>query len=114
MRALLLLLALNAPPAAVPDAHPDCAGPHNFAAAWAYIHLKNEELTGPQQLDFAKTRVVRVASEKIGKDLYRQVNHIWFTQKSGEVLEVITVNDASHSECSEGGVEVYLVGRRCK
>ena len=73
--------------------------------------LKNAGLLDNGEIDFSRTRVIRIASEKIGADRYRQVHRITFTKKSGETLEVIAVNDASHSECSESGVEIFLVAR---
>lgn len=77
----------------------------------AFVHLKNDGLIQNETTDFAKTTVVRVASEKIGKDLYRQVHKITFFDKSGHKIEVITVNDASHVECSMSGVEVFVIRR---
>lgn len=66
----------------------------------AFVHLKNSRLTDIDLVDFTKTKTERLASEKIGKDLYRQVHHVVFTEKSGKTIEVITSNDASNAECS--------------
>src|SRR5438045_3406526 len=82
---------------------PDCTGPEDWPASIAFVHLKNAGLTNNDKLDFAKTTVVRLASERISKRLYRQVHDVTFTEKSGRTLEVITVSDASNEECSEGG-----------
>jgi hypothetical protein len=82
-----------------------------YAASMAFVHLKNAGLTDNSQLDFASTKVVRLASEKIGKDLYRQIHQITFARKSSGTIEVITVNDASHQECSMTGVQVFVVDR---
>jgi len=75
----------------------------------AFVHLKNAGITNNDDLDFNKTKTVRLASEKIGKDLYRQIHLVTCTKKSGETIQVITNNDASNEECSMSGVEVYLV-----
>ena len=67
--------------------------------------------------------MTRLASEKIGKDLFwalfrltvalcRQVHLVRLPQGSSENLEVITVNDASHEACSMSGVEMFVVARR--
>jgi hypothetical protein len=78
----------------------------------AFVHLKNAGITDNDKLDFTKTKVVRLASEKIGNDLYRQLHRVTFTEKSGRITEVITSNDASSQECSMSGVEVYVVSKR--
>lgn len=69
------------------------------------------------KVDFFRTKTVKLASEKIGKDkdpredIYRQVQNVKFIEKSGNVIEVITINDATKSECSMGSVEVYVVSK---
>ena len=79
--------------------HPDCAGVERWATSMAFVHLKNAGLTDNAKLDYSKTKTVRLASEKIGKDLYRQVHHVVFTEKTRRTIEVITANDASSEEC---------------
>ena len=91
--------------------HPDCAGVERWSTSLAYAHLKNDGLAGPQTIDFKKTKTVRIASEQIGKDLFRQVHRVTFTKTTGEIIEVITVNDASSQECSMSGVEAYVVSK---
>jgi hypothetical protein len=78
----------------------------------AFVHLKNAGLTDNDKLDFTKTKTVRLASEKVGKDLYHQVHFVVFTEKAGGTIEVVTNNDASNEECSMSGVEVYVVSKR--
>jgi hypothetical protein len=104
-------LALLAAIPAAQAASPQCDGPENWAAGMTQATLKNAGLINYSEIDFSKTKVMRIASEKIGKDLYRQVHRIIYTKTSGGTLEVIAVNDASHAECSESGVEIFLVGR---
>ena len=89
--------------------HPDCSGVERWATSSAFVHLKNAGITDNESLDFTKTKTVRMASEKIGDDLYRQVHHITFTEKSGNIIKVITSNDASNEECSMTNVVVYLI-----
>jgi len=91
---------------------PDCSGPEGWPTAMAFVHLKNAGITNNNELDFEKVKTVRLASEKIGKDLYRRIHFVTFTKKSGETIQVVTSNDASHEECSMSGVEVYLVSKR--
>lgn len=90
---------------------PDCTGPNRYPASVAFVYLKNAGITTNNKVDFDKTKVMRLASEKIGKDLYRQVHYIVFTEKSGVKIDVITVNDASSEECSMSGVEVFIVAK---
>ncbi len=77
----------------------------------AFGYLKDAGITDNYKLDFSKTKTGRLASEKIGKDLYRQIHHITFIEKSGNTIEVITVNDASNEECSMSGIDVFVVNR---
>jgi len=90
---------------------PECAGADSWPATMAFVHLKNAGLARNDTVDFGRTKVVRIASEKIGKDLYRQVHRVIFAETSGNLIEIITINDASHQECSEIGVDVFVVAR---
>jgi hypothetical protein len=110
LRLVLTLALLTALPAAE-AASPRCDGPENWAAGMTQTTLKNAGLLNPGEIDFSRTQVIRIASEKIGKDLYRQVHRIIFTKTAGGTIEVIAVNDASHAECSASGVEIFLVGQ---
>lgn len=60
----------------------------------------------------AGAKVRLITSEKIGKDLFRQVHLIQFSVKTGEKLSAITVNEVSSQECSMSNVDVYLVSRQ--
>jgi len=90
---------------------PDCSGPDRWPASMAFVHLKNAGITTNEKVDFSKVKTTRLASEKIGKDLYRQVHLVIFIEKSGNVIEVITSNDASNKECSMSDVDVFVVSR---
>ena len=90
---------------------PNCGHPTDWAASMAFSHLKNAGLVSNDTADASKTKVTQLASEKTGKDLYRQVFEISFTDTLGNTVQVITINDASHAECSESGVEVFVVSK---
>jgi hypothetical protein len=92
-------------------AGPDCSGAEHWAATMAFVNLKNAGLTDNDRIDLVKTTAVRLASQKVDRDLYRQVHRVTFVEKSGKRLEVITVNDATSDECSGSGVRVYVVSR---
>jgi hypothetical protein len=91
---------------------PNCSGTNGWPAGNAYTRLKNAGILEPETTDFTKTRVNRLASEKIGKDLYRQIYEITFVKKAGDVVTVVAVSDASHEECSMGGVKVFVVSQQ--
>jgi hypothetical protein len=111
MNRLLCLVLLLLPFASVRAAGPDCSSPTDWAAMIAFTKLRNAGLITATDPSTVKTTVVRLASERIGKDVYRQVHKITFRVGSGHDIEVITVNDAALEECSASGVEVLVVGR---
>jgi hypothetical protein len=91
---------------------PDCTYPDSWPGSMAFSELKNAGLVDNYNLDFTKTKITRLASELIGKDVYRQVHLVRFLKKSGEYIDAITVNEASHQECSISAVDVYVVSKR--
>jgi hypothetical protein len=91
---------------------PDCTGTGRWLTSMAFGYLKDAGITDNDKVDFAKIKTVRLASEKIGKDLYRQLHHVTFVEKSGNVVEVITKSDASNQECSMGAVDVFVISRQ--
>lgn len=94
---------------AAPSQSPDCSGIERWATSMAYVHLKNAGIINSEQIDFSKTKTVRLASERIGDDEYRQIHHVVFTRTDGSEIEVITSNVASTEECSLSDVEVFVV-----
>ncbi len=91
---------------------PDCTSPDAWPAGMAFTHLKNESLINKDTLDFKNTKLTRLTSEEIGKDLYRQVHLVRFPKISGEPIMAITVNEVSSQECSMSNVDVYVISRR--
>jgi hypothetical protein len=112
MRKIVLVALLTFFPCQSFAKHPDCSGVNRWATNMAFAHLKNAKYTDNEKLDFTKTKTIRLASEQIGKNLYRQIHLVTFTEKTGNQIEVITVNDASNEECSMTGVDVYVVKER--
>lgn len=108
----MIALALIISSACAVAKDPDCTSPDAWPAGMAFTHLKNDGLVDNEILDFKKTQVVRLASEKIGKDLYRQVHRVRFVKKSNEQITVITVNEVSSQECSMSKVDLYVVTKR--
>ena len=110
---IVVAMALCAGPAlARPPGPPDCTGIEAWPAAMAYGALKNAGDLSPETVDFSKRRSVRIASEQIGRDLYRQVHRVTFGLKDGRTIEVLTISDASHEECSMSDVTVFVVAKR--
>lgn len=42
----------------------------------------------------------------MGREVFRHVYYIAYTEKPGKFIEIITVNDASNSECARSDVDV--------
>jgi hypothetical protein len=115
MKTILLFVMLAISMAAIAQSQaekthgPDCSG--GWPTNMAFVHLKNAGLADNYSIVFSKTKTVRLASEKIGKDLWHQVYHVTFTKKSGDAIDAIAVHDASQEECSMTGVEVFVVSK---
>jgi hypothetical protein len=88
---------------------PDCSG--GWPTDMTFVLLKNAGITTNEKVDFSKTKTMRLASEKIGKDLYHQVYDVTYTEHSGRTIEAIAAHDASNEECSMTGVDVFLVSQ---
>ncbi|MEM5311265.1 hypothetical protein [Paraburkholderia sp. JHI869] len=101
-----IVLAL---PAVCFAASPHCA---NWPTDMALIHLKNAGIADPARIDESRTKAVELATEKVGKDRYRQIYDITYHEKSGKEIRVITSSEASSEECSMGRVDVYVVSRK--
>ena len=108
---IVLLAMLPSTVAAKGAKDPNCAGVDQWPTNMAFVHLKNAGITTNAKIDFKKTKTTRLASEKIGKNLYRQIHHVTFTEKSGNKISGITSNEASSEECSMSGVDVFVVSR---
>src|SRR4051812_315484 len=88
---------------------PDCTGAERWPTMIAPAHLKEAGIPDIHQLDLQKTTIIRLASEQIGKDVFRQVHHVTFKERSGGTIEVIAVNKASSEKCSISDGDVFVV-----
>jgi hypothetical protein len=113
LSSLLLLFAASTSMAAQSPSEkthgPDCSG--GWPTNMTFVHLKNAGLVDNRSIDWSNIKTVRIASEKISKDLWHQVYHITFTRTSGDTIDAIAVHDASYEECSMTGVEVFVVSK---
>ncbi|TAM80929.1 MAG: hypothetical protein EPN47_13675 [Acidobacteria bacterium] len=111
---LLTLLTVSIPENAFSQAAkangPDCSS--GWPTNMAFVQLKNAGLADNKSIDFSKTKTVRLASERIGKDLWRQVYLVTFTKDTGGRINAIAIHDASNEECSMSGVEVFVISKR--
>lgn len=107
---MVVILLIILPLLAFAD-DPYCAGINRWPTMSALAKLIKEGITDNNKLNFLKTKTVRLASEKIGNNLYRQIHYVTFTEKSGNTIQVITVNDASNEECSMSNVDVFVISR---
>jgi hypothetical protein len=108
MKRWLVALVLTAPVLCLAKSPPCASWPTNMA--WTV--LENAGIVAATKLDESKTRAVRLASERIGKDLYRQIYEITFYWKTGQKIEVLTSSTASSEECSISSVDVYVVSKK--
>jgi hypothetical protein len=111
---IALLLVVSVPSAAqsLRTNGPDCSGgwPTNMAQA----SLKNAGALNNEEIDFTRTKTTRLASEKVGKDLWHQVYFVTFFKRSGDSVQAVVVHDASIEECSMTEVQVYVVSKILK
>ena len=77
----------------------------------AFARLKSEGITDNGKVDFTLTKTTRLASEQVGRKLFRQIHRVVFTEKSGRTIEAITMNNASSDECSMSGVDVFVIAQ---
>ena len=110
-RALLPLLVFASGAAAPAPRPPDCSGPDHWAAGTAFTALKNDGAVTNDAVDFDHVTSRTIASERIGRDLWRQVFRVTFPLKSGDRVEAIVVSDASSEECSMSGAKVFLISK---
>lgn len=74
-----------------------------------HVKLKNAGVLVNDEVDFSRTSVDQIASQKIGKNLYRQVFKVAFHLKNNKAIQAIAVSDASKEECSMSDVTVYRI-----
>lgn len=96
--------------------HPDCTGQDRWPASIVGVHLRNLHLS-EKAGGYDKVDVELLASEQLppdtrGRAIFRQVHKV--TVHDGEnTFVAVTVNEASRQECSESGVDVFLVSVEC-
>ena len=107
----IVLIVLVAMTTTVLSKTPDCTNANAWPSGMTLVHLKNAGIVTSEKLDFSKAKVTRIASEKIGNGLFRQVHLVTMFKLSGEKIVAIAVGDVSTQECSASGVDVYVVSQ---
>jgi len=110
-RAVLPYFFLVCAAAAPPPKAPDCSGPNHWAAGTAFAQLKNDGVVTNETVEFEHVTSKTIVSERVGKDLWRQVFRVTFPLKSGSAVEAIVVSDASSEECSMSDAQVFLISK---
>jgi hypothetical protein len=107
--ALAVTIALSTP---VFAQDPDCGGPNHWPTAMVFVAMKNAKIVTNDQIDFSRTQTTRIASEKIGPDLWRQVHLVRYFRNDGAALEAVAVSDSSQEECSMGDVQTFVISKK--
>jgi hypothetical protein len=77
-----------------------------------YVSLKNAGMLDPDSVDFHHATSRTIASQAIGKNLWRQVFHVTWPLKSGKNFEAIVVENVSNDECSMSEPQIFLISRQ--
>ena len=91
---------------------PDCTGTDRWPTASTFMKLKAAGLIKSSEVVHQRTKTVRLASEKISQNRYRQVHEITFFEKSGRRVDLIANSVVSSDECLESDVEVFVISKR--
>lgn len=111
LRGLLPLIFFTCTAAAQTLKAPDCSGRDHWAAGMAFTKLKNANVITNDGVDFDHVTSKMIVSQRVGKDLWRQVFRVTFPLKSGSPVQAIVVSDASSEECSMSDAQVLLVSK---
>lgn len=92
----------------------DDKGP-NLSGSWptslTLNVLQGGGLLDAGQIDESGTRAERLASEKVGKDLWNQIYFVRFKLRTGKTVEAIARVSASSAPDMRSGPVVYVVSR---
>ena len=111
-RRLIALSAVGCIAAApVPKNGPDCSGAERYPARVAFAAMKNEGLLNNDNVLWKQVRSRTIASQRIGKNLWRQVFRVTYPQKNGQNVEAIVVENVSTDECSMSEPQIYLISK---
>ncbi len=108
---LLFVISISASAQSKPD---DDKGP-DLSGSWPTTYtlevLKDAGLVKPEQVDATKTHTLRLASEKVGNDLWNQMYLVTFTLRNGSTIKAIAHVNASSDPDMRNGPAVYVVSK---
>ena len=91
------------------DRGPDLSG--NWPTTMTLAVLQHAGLADERLIDSSGTRTVRLASEKVGKNLWHQVYFVRFKLRTGGTVEAIAIIDDSTVADMRSGPAVYVVSK---
>ena len=97
--------------APAPKNGPDCSGAERFPAGVAFGAMKNEGLLTSYNVLWKQVRGRTIASQRIGKNLWRQVFRVTYPLTTGTKVEAIVVEDVSTDECSVSEPQIFLISK---
>ena len=90
---------------------PDCSGPDHYPAAAAFSVMKNEGLLTNESVRWKQVQSRTIASQRIGKNLWRQIFRVTYPLTTGRKIEAIVVEEVSFDECSMSNPQIFLVSK---
>jgi hypothetical protein len=97
--------------ASVPKNGPDCSGPEHYPASVAFGAMKNERLLTNYNVLWKQVRSRTIASQQIGKNLWRQVFKVTYPLTTGRSVQAVVVEEVSTDECSMSEPQIYLISK---
>ena len=88
---------------------PECTSIDDLPAVIGLAQLKTWGTVSTDTIVWKDASSIRVASEQIGADAWRQVHRIKFPLKNGRLVEMVIVSEASAKDCSTGNVDILVV-----
>lgn len=73
--------------------------------------MKNEGLLTNENVRWKQVRSRTIASQRIGKDLWRQVFRVTYPLTTGRKIEAIVVEDVSFDECSMSSPQIFVISK---
>lgn len=87
----------------------DCSKVGRWAETMSYVHLKNKHIINDSNIKADKTTISLLAEQKNDDNTFTQVHLVTYEKTDGKKIKTISINKASKEECSETGVDVYVV-----
>ena len=73
--------------------------------------MKNEGLLTSYNVLWKQVRGRTIASQRIGKNLWRKVFRVTYPLTTGTKVEAIVVEDVSTDECSVSEPQIFLISK---